>query len=64
MGPRVDAAINSALRLGLPEARIPLAEIVIELALSPKSNSAYLAIDKAMNEIKEHIYGRGCADHK
>ena len=31
MGPRVDAAINSALRLGLPEARIPLAEIVIEL---------------------------------
>ena len=48
MGPRVDAAINSALRLGLPEARIPLAEIVIELALSPKSNSAEAAIDEAL----------------
>lgn len=51
MGPKVDAAINSALRLGLPEARIPLAAIVIELALSPKSNSAEAAIDKALNDI-------------
>lgn len=52
MGPRVDAAINSALRLGFPEARIVLAEIVIELALSPKSNSAEMAIDKALNDIR------------
>ena len=52
MGPRVDAAINSALRLGFPEARIVLAEIVIELALSPKSNSAKMAIDKALNDIR------------
>lgn len=51
MGPKVDAAINSALRLGLPEARIPLACIVIELALSPKSNSAEAAIDKVLNDI-------------
>ena len=51
MGPKVDAAINSALRLGLPEARIPLAAIVIELALSPKSNSAVIAIDKVLNDI-------------
>ena len=51
MGPKVDAAINSALRLGFPEARIPLASIVIELALSPKSNSAEMAIDKALNDI-------------
>lgn len=51
MGPKVDAAINAALRLGLPEARIPLAEIVIELALSPKSNSAEGAIDKVLNDI-------------
>ena len=51
MGPRVDAAINSALRLGFPEAGIPLAEIVIELALSPKSNSAYLALNSALNDI-------------
>lgn len=52
MGPKVDAAINAALRLGLPEARIPLAEIVIELALSPKSNSAVVAIDAALNDIR------------
>ena len=52
VGPRVDAAINSALRLGFPEARIVLAEIVIELALSPKSNSAEMAIDKALNDIR------------
>ncbi len=52
MGPRVDAAINSALRLGFPEARIVLAEIVIDLALSPKSNSAEMAIDKALNDIR------------
>lgn len=51
MGPKVDAAINSALRLGLPEARIPLACVVIELALSPKSNSAESAIDRALNDI-------------
>jgi len=53
MGPRVDAAINSSLRLGLPEARIPLAEVVIELALSPKSNSAEVAIDKALEDIRK-----------
>ncbi len=51
MGPKVDAAINAALRLGLPEARIVLAEIVIELALSPKSNSAKVAIDKALADV-------------
>ncbi len=51
MGPKVDAAINCALRLGFPEARIPLAEVVIELALSPKSNSAESAIDRALNDI-------------
>lgn len=52
IGPRVDAAINSALRLGFPEARIPLSEIVIELALSPKSNSAEAAIDLALNDVR------------
>ncbi len=51
MGPKVDAAINCALRLGLPEARIPLSCVVIELALSPKSNSAEAAIDRALNDI-------------
>jgi len=52
MGPKVMAAIESAKMLGLPEARIPLAEVVIELALSPKSNSAEMAIDLALNEIR------------
>lgn len=57
MGPRVDAAINSALRLGFPECRIPLSEIVIELALSPKSNSAEIAIDEALNDVRSGNIG-------
>ncbi|MEG2322263.1 MAG: replication-associated recombination protein A [Bacilli bacterium] len=52
MGPKVDACINACERLGLPEARIPLATTIIELALSPKSNSALIAIDKALNDIR------------
>lgn len=51
IGPKLDAAINAVLRLGLPEARIPLASIVIEMALSPKSNSAVLAINNALNDV-------------
>ena len=51
MGPKVMAAINASERIGLPEAIIPLANVVIELALSPKSNSAYLAINKALEDI-------------
>ena len=57
MGPKVMAAINSAQMLGLPEARIPLSEVVIELALSPKSNSAEVAIDLALNEIRSKDVG-------
>ncbi len=52
MGPKVDACINACNRLGLPEARIPLAATVIELALSPKSNSACMAIDDALNVVR------------
>ena len=52
MGPKVDACINACNRLGLPEARIPLAVTVIELALSPKSNSAYSALDSALNVVR------------
>ena len=52
MGPKVDAAINACERLGLPEARIPLSSVVIELALSPKSNSAISALDNALNDIR------------
>ena len=57
MGPKVDAAINACERLGLPEARIPLSVVVIELALSPKSNSAYMALDNALNDIHKGNVG-------
>ena len=53
IGPRVEAAIKAAERLGLPEARIPLGEIVIDMALSPKSNSAHEALDMAINDVKK-----------
>ena len=58
IGPRLDAAINSAMALGLPEARLPYSVIVIELALSPKSNSAYLAIDKAIADVEKGLGGQ------
>jgi putative ATPase len=52
MGPKVDACINACERVGLPEARIILSAVVIELALSPKSNSAETAIDRALSDIR------------
>jgi putative ATPase len=53
MGPKVRAACEAALDLGMPEARLPLASIVTEMALSPKSNSTLLAIDAALKDIEE-----------
>jgi len=49
-------AVNSARLVGFPEARIILANIVIELALSPKSKSAIIAIDKALAQIEKQAY--------
>ena len=46
------ACVDSALQLGLPEARIPLAEAIIMLATSPKSNSAESAIDAALAVVR------------
>lgn len=57
IGPRLSSAIEAAERVGLPEARIIIGEIVIEMALSPKSNSAYLAIEDALNDIKKGDFG-------
>ena len=57
IGPRVDAAINAAERVGLPEARIPLGTIVVEMALSPKSNTAHIALDTALADIEEGNVG-------
>ena len=51
VGPRVYAACKAALELGLPEARLPLAYAIVDLATSPKSNSTYLAIDEALADL-------------
>jgi putative ATPase len=56
-GARTLAAIETAERIGFPEARIPLANAVIELCLSPKSNSAVLAIQAALEDIQKGNIG-------
>jgi putative ATPase len=50
---RAVTAIEAAEKLGFPEARIPLANATLELALSPKSNSAYLAVDAALADVRK-----------
>ncbi len=52
IGVKVDACINACERLGFPEARIPLAVMIIDMALSPKSNNGYSTLDKALNLIE------------
>lgn len=52
--PIVKACVDSALQLGLPEARIPLADAVVLLATAPKSNSAYLGIDAAIADLQKY----------
>ena len=51
--PIVKAAVDSALQLGLPEARLPLANATILIATAPKSNSGVLAIDSAINAVRQ-----------
>ena len=53
IGPKIMAAIEASELVGLPEARIPLGTIVTEMALSPKSNSAHIALDEALNDINK-----------
>ncbi|MBQ4651243.1 MAG: replication-associated recombination protein A [Oscillospiraceae bacterium] len=50
--PIVKACVDSALQLGLPEARLPLAEACLLLATAPKSNSACVAIDRAIADVR------------
>ena len=57
IGPKVMAAIHASEYVGMPEARIPLSVVVTEMALSPKSNSAYLALDSALNDIRGGVSG-------
>lgn len=47
-------ALEAAQKIGFPEARILIANIVIDLALSPKSNSAYVAMDKALSDLHQN----------
>ena len=58
----VNSCVDSAIRLGLPEGRIPLAEAVVLLATSPKSNSAYLALDAALADVRNGK-GRDMPEH-
>ena len=51
--PIVKACVDSALQLGMPEARLPLANATILIATAPKSNAAYLAVDTAMADIDQ-----------
>ncbi len=57
MGVRVDACINACERIGLPEARIPLGQMVIDLCLAPKSNSAHVALDLAIKDVENGNIG-------
>jgi len=57
IGPKVMAAIHAAELVGLPEARIPLGTVITEMALSPKSNSAHIALDIAINDIRKGSTG-------
>ena len=60
--PIVNAAVDMALKLGMPEARIPLGDVAVLMATSPKSNSAYLALAAADQDIKAGK-GRGFPRH-
>lgn len=55
--PIVKAAVDTAMMVGLPEARLPLANAVILVATAPKSNSAHDAINAAMQDIERGIGG-------
>ena len=57
LGPKIEAAIKAAERTGLPEARIPLGTIACEMALSPKSNTAHIALDLALIDIEKGSTG-------
>ena len=57
IGPRLDAVINAVERIGLPEGRIPIGEIIIEMALSPKSNTSEISFDKAIQDIENGNVG-------
>ncbi|MCM1286063.1 MAG: replication-associated recombination protein A [Acetobacter sp.] len=56
--PIVKSAVDIAMMVGLPEARIPLADAVILVATAPKSNSGEMAIDAAISDVRKGNYGQ------
>ena len=60
--PIVNACVDMALKLGMPEAQLPLADAAVLMATSPKSNSAYLAIHGALEDVRNGM-GRGFPRH-
>lgn len=56
--PIVKSACDIALQVGMPEARIPLGDAVVLVATSPKSNTAYLALDEALEDVRSGNYGK------
>lgn len=62
MGPKVLAACDAAVKVGFPEARIMLSSIVIDMAISPKSNTAIVAIDQAISDY-DHLDTGIVPDH-
>lgn len=56
--PIVKSAVDIAMMVGLPEARIPLADAVILVATAPKSNSGEMAIDAALDDVRKGKYGQ------
>ena len=60
--PIVNAAVDMALKLGMPEARIPLGDVAVLMATSPKSNSGHVALDAALDDVRKGK-GRGFPRH-
>jgi putative ATPase len=55
--PIVNAAVDMALKLGMPEARIPLGDVAVLMATSPKSNSGHIALDAALADVRKGKVG-------
>ena len=55
--PIVNACVDMALKLGMPEARIPLGDAAVLMATSPKSNSGHVALDKAIADVRKGLGG-------
>ncbi len=60
--PIVNACVDMALKLGMPEARIPLGDAAVLMATSPKSNSGHVALDSAISDVQKGL-GRGFPRH-